>query len=164
MNTDEERTYWQPGLTLDSEALVRFWVPGVAKTQGSKRAFVNPHTGRAMMKEQIKGLGDWRADVKAFSMARMAGREMLIEVPVFVHLYFVLTRPASVPKTKATPPAIKNRGDLDKLTRAIYDALTGIVYQDDKLVIEQFGTKRIAELGEQPGCWVAVGERTGNLL
>jgi hypothetical protein len=39
----------------------------------------------------------------------------------------------------------------------MFDAFSGIVYADDCQVIEQFADKRIAELGEQTGCWVSVG-------
>lgn len=148
--------------TPDDQALVSFWVPGLAKTQGSKHSFINPRTGKVVMKEQIKGLPAWRSDTKVFALKEMHGQVMMVDCPVFVHLYFVLKRPVALKAHHPTPPAIKQRGDVDKLTRAIYDACTGIIYGDDAQVTEQFGTKRVAEYGEQPGCWISAGP-VGNM-
>lgn len=144
--------------TPDSLALVQFWVPGKPRQQGSKRPMIRP-TGGIYMKEMAKGLGDWRHDVKSFAMDQMEGKEMITDVAVFVHAFFVMPRTVALKEKHPTPPAIKKNGDLDKLTRGIYDAMTGIVYADDCLVTEQFEDKRIAEWGEQPGCWVSVGRR-----
>lgn len=147
--------------TPDSHALVGFWVPGKPRQQGSKRTFAiknkDGYTGKVGMAEMAKGVQDWRADVKSFALREMHGKDMIVGAPAFMHLFFVLYRSTSIPKSKPTPPAIKKNGDLDKLIRAMGDAMTGIVYADDSLVTEEFSDKRTAELGEQPGCWVSVG-------
>lgn len=54
-----------------------------------------------------------------------------------------------------TPPAIK-KPDLEKLTRAIKDAMTGVVYFDDSQVIEEHARKRLADVGELMGAHILV--------
>lgn len=140
-----------------AEPTVCFWVPGKPRQQGSKRAMVRP-TGGIYMKEMAKGLGDWRHDVKYFAMDAMADKPMLVEVPVWVKLRFVMPRSTSIPKRlRFTPPSIKKTGDHDKLIRGILDGVKGVVYADDSLVIKDDCTTRIAEMGEQPGCLITIG-------
>lgn len=136
------------------------FVPGIPKPQGSKRAFVNPKTNRAVIVEDNTKTRDWRADVKVFARETMAGMPLL-DGPIAITLQFVLPRPKSTPKTKPTPPAVK-KPDLDKLSRAIFDALTGTVYTDDSQVVSIYATKRIAEIDEPSGCTIAVGRRQDN--
>lgn len=146
--------------TPDSLALLGFWLPGIPKPQGSKRAFIPPGAKFANLVESAgQPLKDWRHDAKMMAFELMADKEMITETAVFVHLFFVLKRTVALKEKHRTPPAIKKNGDVDKLARAMFDAFSGIVYSDDCLVTEQFDDKRIAEWGEQPGCWVSVGRR-----
>lgn len=69
--------------------------------------------------------------------------------PVSVRLDFVMPRPKSAPR-RFTPPAVK-RPDIDKLSRAVLDALTGICWHDDSQVIALTATKRLAEIDETAG-------------
>lgn len=141
-----------------AEPTVCFWVPGKPRQQGSKRSFIPPGRVKPIMMEMAKGLGDWRHDVKYFAMDAMADKPMLVEVPIWVKLRFVMPRSTSIPKRlKFTPPSIKKTGDHDKLIRGILDAVKGVVYADDCLVIKDDCTTRIAELGEQPGCLITIG-------
>ena len=70
-------------------------------------------------------------------------------------LKFVMPRPASTPKTRATPAAIK-RPDFDKLIRAVCDALTEIIYTDDAAITHIDAYKRLAEPNETPGVHITV--------
>ena len=136
--------------------IVRFFVPGIPQPQGSKRGFVSAN-GKVSMVESAAGVKPWRSDVKVFAADAMSGHR-LITGPVFLRCDFVMKRPLSVPRTRPTPAATK-KPDLDKLLRAIGDALKGTVYAEDSLIVEMIGTKRIAELGEQPGVHISVGDR-----
>lgn len=55
------------------------------------------------------------------------------EIPVRVSITFVFEKPKSAPKRR-TRPTVKP--DIDKLTRACMDALTGILYHDDAQVVD----------------------------
>jgi len=110
------------------------------------------------MVESSAGVHPWRADVKVFAAEAMRGRDLMTG-PVFLHCDFIMKRPVSTPKSKPTPPATK-KPDLDKLLRAIGDALKGTVYAEDSLIVEMVGTKRIAEEGEQPGVNINVGDKS----
>jgi Holliday junction resolvase RusA-like endonuclease len=134
------------------------FVPGIPKPQGSKRAWVNPRTGRAHMSESSgKELRDWRTDVR--HAVAEAGIEMIVGEPVTVWLAFVMKRPLATPKSR-TPPAIK-KPDLDKLVRGIFDSLSGTIYSDDSQVTSISASKRIANVGEQPGVQIMVGIAAG---
>jgi crossover junction endodeoxyribonuclease RusA len=132
-----------------------FWVPGKAAPQGSKR-----HVGRGILVESSRELGPWRERValQASADMRSLGFDPVApHVPVGVRAEFVLPRLASAPKSRPHPPAV-TRPDLDKLLRAVLDAITGPVIHDDAQVVrflEPTG-KRRANLGEEPGCWIQV--------
>lgn len=134
---------------------LEFFVPGLPQPQGSKRGFVSAN-GKVSLVESAAGVKPWRSDVKVFAAEAMRGHA-LITGPVRMRCDFVLKRPVSTPKRPPTPPATK-KPDLDKLLRAIGDALKGTVYAEDSLIVEIIGTKRIAEEGEQPGVTIKVSE------
>jgi Holliday junction resolvase RusA-like endonuclease len=133
---------------------VDFWVPGVPQPQGSKRAFRNPHSGNINVVENSKKVAPWRTDVKEFARQAMADKPLFVGA-VHISISFVLYRPTGLPKTRPTPEAVK-KPDLDKLTRAVFDALKGTVYSDDSQVVNLVTDKRIAELGEPTGAQIEV--------
>lgn len=141
------------------DQVTSFWVTGTPKPQGSKRAFKHPHTKRVIMTESAgAALKDWRYDVKATACVQMAGRPMVVQPNgVILTIQFVMPRPVSTPKSKPTPCAVK-KPDLDKLTRAVCDSLSGVVYADDSQVVNLVTRKRIAELGESPGAMITVDQ------
>lgn len=123
------------------------FVPGVPAPQGSKR-----HVGRGVLIESSKAVGPWRERVALAAHAHCRG---FLPAPVEVELEFVMPRPKSTPKTN-TPPAVK-RPDLDKLTRAILDGLTGVWWEDDSHITAIVAFKRLAEPGETTGVRVVAG-------
>jgi crossover junction endodeoxyribonuclease RusA len=76
----------------------------------------------------------------------VAERGLLLEA-VRVTLAFYLPRPQSLPKRVT---AHVKAPDLDKLTRAVFDALTGVVFHDDAQVVDLVATKRYACAGDPP--------------
>lgn len=142
------------------------FVPGKPAPQGSKmarpiykgRGDAREFTGKVAQVESSKpGLEAWRADVRAAFVADGQPRLRFAQgVPVSIRLTFVMPRPSGMPKRKATPPHTK-RPDVDKLLRAVMDALTSAgVLHDDSQVVEQYSAKRYAELDETPGCLIHV--------
>lgn len=59
-------------------------------------------------------------------------------------------------KTLRQSATERSVGDGDKLTRCVWDALTGIVWVDDSQVAAWGGSKRLSAPGEQPGVQVYV--------
>lgn len=127
------------------------FIPGRPAPQGSKR-----HVGNGRMVEMSKAVGPWRTLV-ATHVARLWKWAPVLG-PVRVRLEFVLPRPASAPK-RSTPAAVK-RPDLDKLQRAVFDALTAVCWRDDSQVVQVSASKRIAELDEQPGLNLTVSAQS----
>jgi Holliday junction resolvase RusA-like endonuclease len=115
---------------------VSFTVRGVPVPQGSKRALVHRSTGRAVVIEQGgQRHKDWRQDVKAAAREAMIWDTVSVPFtgPVGVSICFTVPKPKSAPKTRRTWP--DKRPDLDKLVRAILDAITGEVIADDAQVV-----------------------------
>ena len=139
--------------------LVQVFVPGKPAPQGSKR-YLGVKGGKGITVESSKAVAPWRADVRDVVIGHMNDRHA--DCPMWprgegldVELNFVMPRPASAPK-KATPAATK-RPDVDKLARAVLDALSSAgVWADDSQVTRLVASKRIAQIGERPGCWVHV--------
>ena len=117
---------------------ITFTVTGAAAPQGSKR-----HVGRGVMAESSKRLKPWRSDVRDAAFMAMDGDPLA--GPVAVAATFVYRRPAghslsdgislSAAGKRAPYPPKGGRGDVDKLLRAVLDAMTGIVYADDGQVV-----------------------------
>jgi crossover junction endodeoxyribonuclease RusA len=138
---------------------IRFTVLGNPRTQGSKTAFVTRRGKVALVEgrrpESRRAFADWRAALadEARSWQETSGAPGLIEGPVAVVLRFSLTRPASHPKRRRTWPTGARSGDVDKLTRAVGDALTGTLIRDDAQVV---GLAVVKEWGDPPGVEVEV--------
>lgn len=133
--------------TTERTAALRMFVPGRPAPQGSKR-----HVGNGIMVESSKAVAPWRTTV-AWHASQNWHRGPL-DGPLTVRLTFVMPRPSGTPK-RSTPPAVK-RPDIDKLTRAMLDALSDVVWRDDSQVVALTVVKRLAELDEQPGAHVTV--------
>lgn len=141
--------------------IAEFTVVGTPVPQGSMQAFVRggkPH----VVAGNAGPLEKWRGDIRsAFAEANgpvaTALDQFVQDGPVSMRLTFRLARPKShyLPATKSRPrPELKadaptwgGKGDLDKLVRAVLDALTGISYEDDKQVVVLGATKEYSPAG-----------------
>lgn len=130
---------------------LEFDVDGIPTPQGSKRAFVR--NGRANLVEVAgASLKAWRQDVTVAASAAIRHHDWVpLEEPLEVHVGFRLPRPKSRPDDDwhATRP------DVDKLARAVLDALTvAEVWRDDCYVADLRVFKRYADA--RPGASIAV--------
>lgn len=116
---------------------IAFTVRGLPIPQGSTRAFVNPKTGKPIITSSAKGLGSWRRLVS--DQAQKVAPPAPWTGPVLVELFFNLPKPKSAPKKKRVWP--DKRPDLDKLVRAVLDAITHILIADDSQVVELVAQK-----------------------
>lgn len=135
-------------MSVETQWALEVFIPGKPAAQGSKR-----HVGGGRLVEQSKAVAPWRTLV-AWHVAQEWTAAPL-DGPIDLEVEFVMPRPSATPKRR-TPPAIR-RPDVDKLLRALLDAVTGVLWRDDSQVVQVFMTKRIAELGEQPGCRIRAG-------
>jgi len=127
-------------------------VAGRPAPQGSKR-----HVGRGVMIESSKAVKPWREDIRqAFLSVTPAEFQMLDGgLGLVVKLVFVMPRPTATPKSR-TPAAVK-RPDLDKLVRAVFDAIGSAgVWADDSQAVTVHAHKRLAELGETTGVMIHI--------
>lgn len=134
-----------------------FFVPGTPAPQGSKK-----HVGNGVMIESSRHLKPWRSKV-----AWLARKH--IRAPhagaIRLDLRFVMPRPKShfgtgrnADRIKPTAPDCHTqKPDIDKLERAVLDALTGIAYKDDSQVVKVVKSKRwIHFAADSPGVYITV--------
>jgi crossover junction endodeoxyribonuclease RusA len=117
-----------------------FHVWGTAAPQGSKR-----HVGNGVMLESSDRVRPWRQDVRFAALERRPP-DWDMTTPMQLDLTFWFARPASHYGTKngitylksnaPVQPVSARLGDIDKLSRAVLDALTGVAYLDDRQVIQ----------------------------
>lgn len=128
-----------------------FTIYGRPRAQGSKRAFgrivpgVDPHHPRVAvtMVEQGKHTASWRNAVAA--VAGKQGSAML-EGPVAVRVTLCFARPKShygsgrnAGRLKPEAPARPTShflGDIDKMLRALFDGISGILIRDDSQIVD----------------------------
>lgn len=108
-------------MPIDKTSLLSVTVAGHPQAQGSMVATA----GGGVRNMSRAKLGQWRASIGW--ACRSAMRTQPIEGPVIVTLRFRLRTAREGPMTK--------RPDLDKLARAVLDAMAGIVYRDDAQVV-----------------------------
>jgi len=114
---------------------IAFLVRGLPIPQGSTRTWVT--NGRPVITSAAKGLSVWRRLVA--DVAQDYAPPQLWEGPIRMDLTFGLPKPKSAPKRKRVWP--DKRPDLDKLTRAVLDALTHVMFVDDSQVVEIHASK-----------------------
>lgn len=146
---------------LSDPLVIGFDVVGTPSTQGSVRAFIaggRAHVAQGGSKASREALSSWREAVAAEARraqeqraTAMGGQPGLWKCPIQIRLTFRLQRPASEPKTRRTWPVKARSGDVDKLARAVLDALTGVLIADDSQVVGLVVSK---DWGDPPGCEV----------
>lgn len=148
-----------------SARTVSFWADGVPVPQGSKRAMRHSKTGKVVMFDDNDWLEGWRTlvGVKARAALLRAGGGPF-DGPLDVRLGFYFPRPKSHFGTgrnaglvKATAPEWHtSKPDIDKLERAVFDALTiAGFWVDDSRPCRVSKGKKYAD-GAGPGVSVVV--------
>lgn len=132
---------------------ISFHVEGTPAPQGSKTKT------RFGMRESSQRVKPWR-DLVTQAAAIAADTECLLgplNPPYALEVWFYIRRPRT---TVATHPVAPTIGDLDKLVRAVGDALTasGIIH-DDRYIIRITAEKAWAG-DEAPGAVIRVTEVT----
>src|SRR5213593_4188820 len=127
--------------SIRNDAVIRFQVHGLPIAQGSHRSWVV--NGKPVITSTAKGLGSWRRLVA--DVAQRFAPEQPWEGPVEISLDFGIPKPKSAPKTRRVWP--DKRPDVDKLCRAVFDALTYVIFADDSQVVKLQATKEYGAPG-----------------
>lgn len=118
-------------------------VPGKAQTSGSKRAFVRG--GRAQVVDANPNAGAWKERVAIAAGQAMKGVK-LIDGAVSLEVVVEFARPGSHlnsrGEVRGRAPRFPLGRDLTKLVRGIEDGLNGVVWRDDRQVVQQRNVKR----------------------
>lgn len=140
-----------------------FFAPGVPAPKGSLDAKRIPNSNKVYMvagnqtnqdrwasaiaKEAREAWGKWLDEGARFLLN---GGDKWPE-PVEVIVQFVIPE-----RPRVHAATDRGAGDLDKLQRCVWDALTGIVYVDDSQVTVSGASKRMAEPGEMGGATIHI--------
>jgi crossover junction endodeoxyribonuclease RusA len=123
-------------------------------TQGSKR-----HVGNGIMRETNARLPAWRSTI---ANTALATNHPITAAPVSISITFRFLRPKGhYNKSGLSPKAplhltSKQKGDIDKLSRAVLDALTGTLLHDDSQVVQLSAHKRYTTTEERPGALITI--------
>lgn len=116
------------------------YIEGTPIQQGSMKAFpirrANGRLGVSMVHNKGNQLSQWRESIQEGFKNRypqiMEDAPFFKQyVPIYLDVEFYLERPKS---NKLSAPSNK-KADLDKLIRAVNDALSGLVFYDDSQVV-----------------------------
>jgi len=143
---------------------VRVTVVGKAKPAGSKRAFKNRHTGNVHIVDANKDSMSWKQDVAQACLHACCEQGWTAEHdPLLVEISFFQARPKTHYGTGKNSERVKDsapawptsRPDVDKLSRAVLDGMTGVVFRDDaqivaKTVVKRYGEPERAEIFVEP--------------
>lgn len=130
------------GPTAPLSAKLQLRVYMKPEPQGSSRAFVIPGTNRASITTANSKMKPFRSEVTQmarYELAQLGFAEPMFgkHIPVRVTLQFAFLRPAGA-KYRLYPSV---KPDIDKLQRAILDALTGVAFLDDAQVVSSLADK-----------------------
>lgn len=131
--------------------MIRFFVSGIPVPKGSTKSFYTG--GKVITTNANRRTKDWEMRIATEAQRQEGAR--ILEGPIHVGLFFKLSKPKSARKKDIVPV---KRPDLDKLVRAAFDALTGILMRDDSQVVSLAAEKKYALPTEMPGVRIYVGE------
>jgi crossover junction endodeoxyribonuclease RusA len=131
--------------------VITFTVIGHAQPQGSTKAFMPKGARYPVVTSDNPNLKGWRTLVAYAAQQHASAGPMY--GGVHVTLDFALQRPKSLPKRQCQH---LRKPDIDKLARAVLDALTGILYHDDSEVVHLDVIKRYAAPIEAPSVRITI--------
>lgn len=134
-------------------------VDGIPKPKGSTKPYYNKHTGKLGVKSDCKGLKGWESLVRLHAK-RDLGKWEKGDKPLGVSMDFYFPRPAShflhCQLRSDAPQYHEQVPDVDKLARAVLDALTGVVFDDDAEVQGVFAEKHWESPECKPGVEIVI--------
>jgi Holliday junction resolvase RusA-like endonuclease len=140
---------------------ISFEIIGLPVAQGSMRAFSLKNGGYAMVATNAAKLKPWRLEMKETAASALAGFVTPGAIAVRLELDFRFPRPGGHFGKRgirpSAPQQMFRRPDLDKLIRAVLDALKDAgAFRDDAQVDAIRARKRYCSDGEVPGVEVRI--------
>ena len=129
------------------------FISGLPIAQGSKKAFQK--NGRIVLVESATGLKPWREKVAA--EASRLDFPLAETEAISLELMFMMPQPKKPQRRYPT-----TKPDIDKLSRAILDALTGVLYKDDSQVTF-LNVQKVYTFGE-PGVYLTISALNNDLI
>lgn len=117
--------------------------------------------GKGVMAESSKNVKPWRQDVK-FSALQNKPQDWESTGPMSLSVTFRFQRPKNHYLKNGLRPTAPyyctsaRNGDIDKLLRSTCDAMTGILFDDDRQVASINAVKRYCTANEQPGAIITL--------
>lgn len=154
-----------------SDPAFSLFVPGIPSPAGSKKAvpvfnkytrkFVTAANGRPIVAvmDAAKGSRAWKDRISALAVDHW--KSAPLDEPLSLLLVFTMARPKAHFGKRKGAPYLKDDAprwhvgapDTTKLTRAVEDALNGLVWRDDSRVVKQQACK---QYGDAPGVRIEV--------
>ncbi|MEE9602567.1 MAG: RusA family crossover junction endodeoxyribonuclease [Thermoguttaceae bacterium] len=144
---------------------VTFFVPGNPVPKGSMTAYYNKHLRQAVLvqnnEDKVKA---WEKTIRSLAWQAWAPRDPT-SGPVHAGLVFWFDRPAkhyrtgkysNVLRDDAPVEVFLKKWDGDKLQRPVFDAMTGIIYDDDGRVSKLLGVEKLWSNDHRPGVEIRV--------
>jgi Holliday junction resolvase RusA-like endonuclease len=124
-----------------------FFVAGDPKPKGSVNAFKGRYAIPAS-----KGLPAWEKAIKKVAVEYASQHNIVPEAGVFsACLYFQLRRPKKYKSNNLSFIPHATAPDSDKLARGIFDSLSKVLFEDDRMIYKLLATKRVCYPDEVPG-------------
>lgn len=131
---------------------VHFQVLGIAQPKGSTKAFMRPGMKYPVITNDNTKTKPWAESIKLVAQQHAPTGGPWTGT-VYLILSFSLVRPKSLPRRVLHH---LKKPDLDKLVRAVKDALKGVMYVDDSQVVDLHATKVYATEDFPPGVLVTM--------
>lgn len=153
-------------LAIDPGIIIQLRIPGVpvaqprvkATSRGKHASVYSPTTVKTSTGTKEHPIVLWKAMLRITASREYHGQQLTKAVRV--DCCFVFPRPASLMRKKdplcRIPHTVKP--DRDNLDKGVLDALSGILWKDDKLACCGFIEKWYAAAGESPHVMVTVRE------
>lgn len=139
--------------------MFEIFIAGMPAPQGSKTPFISKVNGRAGMKESSKRNAPWRKLVYESVLDRIVDTDWAKLEDCAVRIDVIFYFPRTTAARKRSHPYKVGPGDIDKLQRSLFDALTNAgVWGDDAQVCEANIRKEYAdpEYDQEPGARVKI--------
>src|SRR5262245_36927558 len=149
----------------DDAVTLTFTVYGVPRDKGNMRSFWKRGMKKPIITDSNRNARSWSQLVaeganRAIGALPVDDRALLFASAIRLSVAFYLPRPKKYQK-RGLGVAHLTAPDIDKLVRAILDALTQVAWGDDSQVVELLTTKAYADVDSPPHADIRVERTSG---